>query len=234
MQDIATYKLDGAVATIQMDDGKVNVVSPAMIKSIGLALDRARTDQAAVVLTGRAGTFSAGFDRNVLLGGSEAAVEMLVGGFKLTERILSFPRPVVVACTGHALAMGAFLALAADYRLGARGPFKIGANEVAIGLTMPRFPTELCKLRLAPTYLQRSVLNAEIYDPETAVAAGFLDRVVSSEELVATAQQVAGELAKLPAHAFAQTKLRLREDALVRLRKATEQDGADFLGALKG
>jgi enoyl-CoA hydratase len=233
MQDIATYKLDGAVATIQMDDGKVNVVSPAMIKSVGLALDRARADQAAVVLMGRSGAFSAGFDRNVLLGGGEAAVEMLVGGFRLAERILSFPRPVVIACTGHALAMGAFLALAGDYRVGTRGPFKVGANEVAIGLTMPRFATELCKLRLAPTYLQRSVLNAEIYDPETAVAAGFLDRVVSGDELVATAQQIAGELAKLPAHAFVHTKQRLREDALVRLRQAIEQDGADFLSTLR-
>lgn len=230
MQDIATYKLEGTVATIQMDDGKVNVVSPALIKSVGLALDRARSDQAAVVLTGRPGVLSAGFDRNVLLGGGDAALEMLVGGFKLAERLLSFPRPVVVACTGHALAMGAFLALAGDYRIGVRGSFKVGANEVAIGLTMPRFATELCKLRLAPTYLQRSVLNAEIYDPETAVAAGFLDRVVGVEDLGATAQQVAAQLAQLPAHAFAYTKQRLREDALARLRHAIEQDGVDFRG----
>lgn len=233
MQDIATYQLDGAVATIRMDDGKVNVVSPALIQSVGLALDRARSDQAAVVLTGRAGVLSAGFDRNVLLSGGNAALDMLIGGFKLAERLLSFPRPVVIACSGHALAMGAFLTLAGDHRVGTRGAFKVGANEVAIGLTMPRFATELCKLRLAPTYLQRSVLNAEIYDPETAVAAGFLDRVVSAEELLPTAQQVASELAKLPAHAFAFTKQRLREDALARLRTAIEQDGADFLSTLK-
>lgn len=233
MQDIATYQLDGAVATIRMDDGKVNVVSPALIQSVGLALDRARSDQAAVVLTGRAGVLSAGFDRNVLLSGGNAALDMLIGGFKLAERLLSFPRPVVIACSGHALAMGAFLTLAGDHRVGTRGAFKVGANEVAIGLTMPRFATELCKLRLAPTYLQRSVLNAEIYDPETAVAAGFLDRLVSAEELLPTAQQVASELAKLPAHAFAFTKQRLREDALARLRTAIEQDGADFLSTLK-
>jgi enoyl-CoA hydratase len=232
MVEIATYKLDGAVATIQMDDGKVNVVSPAMIQGIGAALDRARADQAAVVLTGRPGTFSAGFDRNVLLSGGDAALDMLVGGFKLAERLLSFPRPVVIACTGHALAMGAFLALVGDYRVGTRGAFKIGANEVAIGLTMPRFATELCKLRLSTTYLQRSVLNAEIYDPETAILAGFLDRTVPPEELLSTAQQVAADLAKLPAHAFAFTKQRLREDALARLRKAIDEDGADF-SALK-
>jgi enoyl-CoA hydratase len=231
MTDLATYTLDGTVATIQMDDGKVNVVSPAMIQSIGAALDRARADQAAVVLTGRSGTFSAGFDRNVLLGGGSAALDMLVGGFKLAERLLSFPRPVVIACSGHALAMGAFLALTGDYRIGVRGAFKVGANEVAIGLTMPRFATELCKLRLSTTYLQRSVLNAEIYDPETAISAGFLDRVVAAEELPPVAQRIAADLAKLPARSFAFTKQRLREDALVRLRKAIDEDGADF-GAL--
>lgn len=233
MADIATYTLGGAVATIRMDDGKVNVVSPTLIHGVAAALDRARADHAAVVLTGRPGVLSAGFDRNVLLGGGEAALEMLVGGFKLAERLLSFPRPVIIACTGHALAMGAFLALTGDYRVGARGPFKVGANEVAIGLTMPRFATELCKLRLPATYLQRSVLNAEIYDPETAVSAGFLDRVVAPEEVVPAAQQVAAELAKLPAHSFAYTKQRVREEALVRLRKAIEDDGADFLSTLK-
>jgi len=232
MQEIATYELDGAVATIRMDDGKVNVVSPAMIQSVGLALDRARDDQAAVVLTGRTGALSAGFDRNVLFAGGQGALDMLIGGFKLAERLLSFPRPVVIACSGHALAMGSFLLLSADYRVGARGPFKVGANEVAIGLTMPRFATELCKLRLPATYLTRSVLNAEIYDPETAVAAGFLDRVVAVEEVLPTARQIAGELAKLPAHAFAYTKQRLREEAMPRLRQAIEQDGTEF-GALQ-
>jgi enoyl-CoA hydratase len=229
MTDIVTYELESGVATIQMDDGKVNVLSPRMIQSLGLALDRARADQAAVVLAGRTGAFSAGFDRTVLMGNDSAAsVEMLLSGFKLGERVLSFPRPVVIACTGHSLAMGAFLMLAGDYRVGVHGAFKIGANEVAIGLTMPRFGVEMCKLRLAPTYLQRSVLNAEIYDPDTAVAAGFLDRLASTADIMSAAHNVASELAKLPAHTFAFTKQRLREDALARLRQAIELDGADF------
>lgn len=229
MTDIVTYKLDNGVATIQMDDGKVNVVSPRMIQSLGLALDRARTDQAAVVLAGRDGAFSAGFDRSVLMGGDAAAsLDMLIGGFKLAERLLSFPRPVVIACTGHSLAMGAFLMLTADYRVGVHGAFKIGANEVAIGLPMPRFGVEICKLRLAPTYLQRSVINAEIYDPEQAVAAGFLDRLASTADVQSAAHHVASELAKLPPHAFAFTKQRVREEGLAKLRQAIELDGADF------
>lgn len=228
MQDLVTYKLDSGVATLHMDDGKVNVVSPRLIHDLGLALDRARADQAAVVLAGRAGAFSAGFDRNVLLAGGGAATEMLVGGFKLAERLLSFPRPVVAACTGHALAMGSFLLLAADYRIGTHGSFKIGANEVAIGLTMPRFAVELCALRLSPAYLQRSVLNAEIYDPDQAVAAGFLDRCASTADVLSAAHHVAAGLAKHPARAFAETKQRLRTGALARLHAAIELDGQDF------
>lgn len=231
--ELVTYKLDSGVATLHMDDGKVNALSMKMIESIGLALDRARSDQAAVVLAGRTGVLCAGFDRNVLLGSdAQAGSDMLIGGFKLAERLLSFPRPVVVACTGHALAMGAFLLLAADYRVGVHGAFKIGANEVAIGLTMPRFAVELCKMRLANAYLQRSVLNAEIYDPETAVAAGFLDRLASTADILSASHHAASELAKLPAHTFANTKQRLREEALARLGHALKLDATDFKPAL--
>ena len=232
MQDIVTYKLDSGVATMVMDDGKVNAVSPQLIEQLNRALDRARNDQAAVVLAGRAGTFCAGFDRKVLFAGGQPALDLLIGGFKLAERLYSFPRPVVAACTGHALAMGAFLLLAADYRIGTMGAFKVGANEVAIGLPMPRFATEMCRLRLQTAYLQRSVLNAEIYDPEHAAHAGFLDRVASTADVLSGAQHVASELAKLPAIAFTTTKQRLREEGLARLRKAIELDGADFKPAV--
>jgi len=232
MQEIVTYKLNDGVATVVMDDGKVNAVSPQLVEQLNRAFDQARSDQAAVVLAGRTGTFCAGFDRKVLFAGGQPALDLLIGGFKLAERIYSFPRPVVVACTGHALAMGAFLLLAGDYRIGTMGAFKVGANEVAIGLPMPRFATEMCRQRLANTYLQRSVLNAEIYDPEHAVLAGFLDRLASTADVLTGAQHLAAELAKLPELAFSMTKQRLREEGLTRLRSAIELDGADFKPAV--
>jgi enoyl-CoA hydratase len=129
MHDIVTYKLESGVATVFMDDGKVNVVSPQLIEQLNRALDQARSDQAAVVLAGRDGTFSAGFDRKVLFAGGQAALDMLIGGFKLAERLYSFPRPVVAACTGHALAMGAFLLLAADYRIGTCSHSRSGRED---------------------------------------------------------------------------------------------------------
>jgi len=147
--DLLSYELNDSIATITLDDGRVNVLSPRMLSDINGALDRAEADDAIVVLAGRPGVFSAGFDLKILRAGGDEALAMLRAGFELAARVLSFPKPVVVACSGHAIAMGVFLLLSGDYRVGAAGPYKITANEVAIGLTMPRTAVEICRQRLA-------------------------------------------------------------------------------------
>jgi enoyl-CoA hydratase len=195
-----------------------------MLEALGEALDQAQWDQAVVVLTGRTGMFSAGFDLRVLRAGGAASSRMVRQGFLVAERLLSFPTPIVVACSGHALAMGAFLVLSGDYRIGAAGPFKIGVNEVAIGLTMPHFGVELCRHRLAPSHFNRAVINSEIYVPETAVGAGFLDEVVPADELTVKAQLVAARLALLNMRAHAATKLRARQQSLRAIRVAIQTD----------
>lgn len=220
--------LQDSIATITLDDGKVNALSTEMLAEINAALDRAKEDRATVLLTGKPGVFSAGFDMNVLGAGGAAAYKMLIAGFTLGERILSFPAPVVIACSGHAMAMGAFLLLAADYRLGAAGAFKIGANEVKFGLTMPFFGIEICRQRLATPYFHRSVINAEIYRPEDAVLAGFLDQVVPAAELMSVARAKATELAKLAVNVHSATKLRARDSALRAIRAAIAQDNEIF------
>jgi enoyl-CoA hydratase len=153
---------------------------------------------------------------------------MFRAGFELAERMLSFPRPVVVACTGHAIAMASFLLLSGDYRLGAAGPYKIQANEVAIGITMPRAAIELCRQRLTPAAYSRAIINAEAFSPSDAVAAGFLDRVVEPSALQGEAEAVATQLASLNADAHAASKLRAREPSLTALRAAIESDDADL------
>ncbi len=218
------YAFEEGVATIRMDDGKVNALSPDMLAELNGAFDRAETERAAVLLAGRDGVFSAGFDLRVLRAGGVEAQRMMRAGFELAHRMLAFSRPVVIACTGHALAMGSFLVLSADLRIGADAPHRIGANEVAIGLTMPWTALEICRARLAPTYLQRAVNLAEIFTPREAVAAGFLDRVVAPAELQATALQAARDLAKLDANAHAATKLRTRQPLLAALRAAIDAD----------
>jgi enoyl-CoA hydratase len=229
---LATYRLEDGIGTIAMDDGKMNVLSLEMFAQLNDAFARAESDRAVVVLRGREGAFSGGFDLRTLRGGGGEAYTMVRTGFELAARILAFPQPVVVACTGHAIAMGAFLLLSGDYRLGAAGAFKIGANEVAIGITMPFFGIEVCRQRLAPAHFHRAVINAEIYRPEDAVAAGFLDRVVAPSELQDAARTAAGELAKLDPAAHAATKLRARAEALKAIRAAIEADD-EFFQALR-
>jgi enoyl-CoA hydratase len=220
------YRLSEGIAEIRMDDGKVNALSLEMFAELGAALDRAKADRAVVLLSGRDGVFSAGFDLRVLRAGGPAANEMVRTGFELAERILAFPAPVVIACTGHAIAMGVFLLLAGDYRIGALGPHRIGANEVAIGITMPHFGVEMCRQRLAPAHFQRAVGLAEMYAPEDAVAAGFLDRAVPAAELAATARATASQLARLDANVHAASKLRARTHSLAAIRAAIEADGS--------
>lgn len=228
MSPLVTYELEDSIATITMDDGKVNAMSVRMLSELNSALDRAVTDRAVVVLTGRPGTFSAGFDMPVLTAGGTDAHTMVTMGFASAERILSFPAPVVVACTGHALAMGVFLVLAADYRIGADGAHKIGAIEVAIGLTMPLFGVEICRQRLAPAHFNRAVINAEIYAPAEAVAAGFLDRVVPASDIQDEARRAAAAFTKLNMDVHTATKFRAREHTLKAIRAAIEADDASW------
>src|SRR5271170_1696365 len=209
-----SYHCGDAIATITIDDGKVNALSLAALAGLNAALDRAEQDDAVVILAGRDGVFSAGFDLPVLRGGGPDARAMLRAGFELAARLLAFPRPVVIACTGHAVAMGVFLLLCGDYRVGAAGPYKITANEVAIGLTMPRAAVEICRQRLTPAHFNRAVVLAETFSPADAVAAGFLDRTVQARSVHAAARGVAAQLAALDRSAHEATKRRARGQAL--------------------
>ena len=227
METQAAYRLEGAVATITLDDGKVNVMSPRMLADIDAALDRAAADGAAVVVTGRPGIFSAGFDLATLRAGGAPAAGMVEAGFELAARVLSFPAPVVMACPGHAIAMGLFLLLSGDYLIGADGPFKFTANEVAIGITMPRTAIEMLRYRLTPAAYLRALTLAEPFTPATATAAGFLDEVVPAGALAGAARDRAAALAALDRGALAASKQRVRAGQLRAVRAAIEADRDD-------
>jgi enoyl-CoA hydratase len=233
MGELATYQLDGRIATITMDDGKVNAFSVPMLQALHAALDQAERDRAVVVLCGRESYFSAGFDLKVFAGGDvEQVLQMLRLGATLAERLLGFPTPVVISSGGHTVAAGAFLLLAADLRIGTEGAFRIGLNEVQIGLTVPWFVIELARQRLHPAHFSRAVVNAEIYSPHDAVQAGYLDRVVAADELRAASLQEAARLAELDPTAHAATKLRSRSHTLAAIRKAIESElTAEGLGS---
>lgn len=226
MSELATYRLEPPVATITMDDGKANALSLDMLGALNAGMDRAAADGAVVVLTGRPGRFSGGFDLSVLGAGGPDAVNMLRAGFELAERMLSFPTPVLVACTGHTIAMGFFLLLSGDYRVGISGDYKITANEVAIGFPMPQSAIEICRQRLSPAVFNRAVILAEVFAPRDAVDLGVLDRVVEDAEFQDITRDLAVQLAALDPRAHAATKLRARASTLTALRAAIEADDA--------
>lgn len=224
MADFLTYGCDDRIARLTLDDGKVNALSIPVLRELHAALDQAEADRAIVVLGGREGYLSAGFDLGVFRNEPERLPEMLRLGATLCERLLGFPTPVLVACSGHAIAAGSFLLLSADARIGVEGPFKIGMNEVRIGLTMPLFVIELARHRLAPAHFDRAVISAVMYGPEDAVTAGFLDRSVPAADFEEAVAVGAAELAELNLDAHAATKLRARAAALAALHEAIEAE----------
>ncbi len=229
MDSILDYTLHDGTATLTMNDGKANVMSPRMLDALNAALDRAEADKAIVVLTGRPGMFSGGFDLSVFKAGDpRETLKMLTGGAHLARRLLAHPQPVVAAASGHAIAMGAFLLQCADVRVGLVQGATVQANEVLIGMTLPHFAIEICRQRLAPTHVHLVGATGLAYSGAEAVAAGLLDAVVAPDALSAATQAQVQRLKKADPKAFTATKLRLRAPVLDALTKAIEDDIVDW------
>lgn len=230
MSDLVSYHFDNGVATLGLCNGKVNAISPAVVDALNAALDRAVADKAIVILTGQPGVLSGGYDLKVMMSGPQAALDLVAAGSTLARRMLSHPFPIIVACSGHAVAKGAFILLSADYRIGVDGPFSIGLNEVQIGMTMHHVGIELARDRLSKAAFQRAVICAEMFDPQGAREAGFLDSVVAPEALLETAQAMAEKMKRLDMNAHARTKLKTRKALLDALDKGIEIDKTTGLG----
>ncbi|WP_339071087.1 crotonase/enoyl-CoA hydratase family protein [Pseudomonas idahonensis] len=224
MSELISYHLEDGIATLTLSNGKVNAISPDVIAAFNAALDQATADRAVVIITGQPGILSGGYDLKVMTAGPKEAVALVTLGSTLARRLLSHPFPVIVACPGHAVAKGAFLLLSADYRIGVDGPFSIGLNEVQIGMTMHHAGIELARDRLRRSAFHRSVINGEMFDPQSAVDAGFLDKVVSAEELQGAALAAARQLKKINMLAHKNTKLKVRKGLLETLDNAIIQD----------
>lgn len=218
------YEFDGTIATITLDDGKVNALGPDMQAEINAALDQAEADGGVVILTGNQKALSAGFDLKIISTPGPEATAMLRGGFELSMRLLSFPTPVVIASSGHAMAMGFFLLLSGDYRIGIDAPVKLVPNEVAIGMPMPWAAIEVTRHRLTKNAAQRMLDLAEPISPSEAVAAGVLDLVVAPDQLMTAAREAATRFAGLNMSAHKITKERVRGDMLAAIRKATDDE----------
>ena len=235
MFELLTLEIDNGIATITLDDGKNNLVTPKLLRELNSALDKVEASGSVLIITGREEVLSAGFDLQVIKHGVTDAFAMLIGGFKLCGRLMGFRTPVIIANNGHAVAMGCFLLLSGDYRIGVDGDYKIMANEVAIGLTIPSTAAEVCRYKLKPGHFDRAVLMSESYSPQAALDAGFLDKVVDREKLMDEARKVANSYLELDLKAHYRSKLKSRKQLLRKLKWAVRADRVEIarLGLLR-
>jgi len=224
---LATLTSEGDVSIITLNDGKANVFSPEMSKTISSLLDEVPDDKGSLVITGRPGIFSAGFDLKIISSGDASAVSsMIKTGFTLLARVYNFPRPVIAACSGHGVALGAFLLCCADYRIGAKGQFIVQANETRNNMSIPTPILEISKTRISKTHWYRAILNAEAYPIEKAIEPGYLDEVVEAESLMTRAMEVANDLATLGHPHYKITKNLDQKDTLKRIHDAIEENNS--------
>ena len=228
MSDEVSYQVDDRVAHVTIANGKANALSPAVIAQLDAALTRAEDageeQVGALLITGAPGMFSGGFDLAVMRSGATEAGALVTDGGALITRLLGSEVPVVIGCTGHAVAAGALLLLGADVRIGARGAFHIGLIETQLGMVLPRWAAELARERLSRVHLQRATVGAEMYDPDGAARAGFLDAVVEPDALDASARENALQWAELPRAAYRGQVRMNRGDILGRLADAVAED----------
>ncbi len=224
MGDFVQYKLEDDLAIIQLNDGKANALGLDMIAALNAALDKAENEAKAIIVTGRPGVLSAGFDLKVMKSGPENTVKMVSSGAKLLARILGLGMPVIVASSGHALAAGALLTLTGDYRIGVEGDFKYGLNETAIGMTMPNFGIDLAIHRMGAHKLSHTILMAEIYDPADAAQIGYLDATFPADKLMDAAREKAKALMALDPKAYRNTKRKLRKSTVDKILNELDSD----------
>jgi len=224
MDQIASLTQEGDVSIITLDDGKANVFSGVMSDTINNLLDQVPEDRGSLIITGRPGIFSGGFDLKMIGSGDVVAISaMITRGFKLLARIYNFPRPVVAACSGHAVALGAFLLCCADYRLAIKGPFIVQANETRNNMSVPTPILEISKSRISKRHWWRAILNAEAYPVEKAIEPGYLDEVVEAENLMIRAMEVANDLATLGHPHYKLTKDLDQKETLKKIHDAIEK-----------
>jgi len=226
--DLVTYEVRDRVARATIRNGKANALSHEVLDGLNDALTRAEEageeDVGALLITGTPGMLSGGFDLAVMKSGPQAAGRLVTDGGEMFSRMYGSPIPVVVACTGHAIAAGALLLLGADARVGARGEFRIGLIETQLGMVLPRWAVELSQERLSKRHVQAATVGARIYDPEGAMAAGFLDAVVPPEALADAAIAEAQHWAELPRAAYHGQVRMNRGERLARLADAIAAD----------
>ena len=223
-EKIATIKKEDDISIITLDDGKANVFSPEMSNQLNACLDQVDTESGCVIITGREGMFSAGLDLKIIQSGDvDRIVEMSSSAFKLLARIFSFPRPVIAACSGHGIALGTFLICCCDYRIGIKGEYMLGANEMRTNMVIPTPILELIKFRVNDSHKYRAVLGAEMYNFNQAQEIGLIDDVVDIDNLMSAATEKAKDLATMGHPSYTMTKELFIAEPMAKINEALKE-----------
>ena len=212
------------IAVIRMAYGKVSALDSKFCENMAAEIERLELQPVGgVVITGTGSAFSAGVDLHQLLnGGVEYVRHFLPLMERLFRALLVFPKPLVAAVNGHAIAGGCIMAAAADHRVMARGPGRIGVPELLVGVPFPRLPLEMIAARLSPAILRQVIYTGRTVHADDAVAMGFVDEAVEANHLLDRAVTVARELSAIPPRTFALTKRALTDAVLARVRASAD------------
>jgi enoyl-CoA hydratase len=215
---------DDGISVLTMDDGKANALDVDVFAELNSVLDACAED-AAIVLAGREGMFSAGLNTKVMAGlGEDGLTELLSVFGRTTMRLWLEPRPVVAAATGHAIAGGTILAMACDHAVAADGQFGWGLTETTIGFPIPAFVVALARGNVRADRLDDLILPGTLIDPRAAVEVGFADEIAAPGEVLERALSKARALAELPRRVYAETKRRLRGDTAEAAVSSLDED----------
>jgi enoyl-CoA hydratase len=208
-----TYEVRGSVAWITLDDGGPNALNTEIFNAFFESLDAAEADEdvGSVVIAGRPGFFSAGMDLKWMRTISRDELGTIGPDMaRLAHRIYIFHKPVIAAVEGHAIAGGAVLLLACDRSVGATGEYKIGLNEVGIGIPFGGFAMKLAKTHLVPAAFGGGLLHGEVFTPQRSFELGYLDEVVEPSMLESRVTEIAERAAGLSSFAYIGTKYAMR------------------------
>lgn len=223
-EKLAILSQENDISIIKLDDGKANAFSFEMLTQVNALLAQVPKDSGALVITGRDGLFSGGFDLKTLATGDmEKITTMVQLGYRLLLELYSFDRPIIAAVSGHAIALGLFVTCSADYRIAIDGQYVCQANEVRNNMDIPPQIMEILKARVNKNYFYPAVFHSDTYSVQDSIAVGYIDEVVSAEKFMDRVMEKANELASLPHPFYANTKQSAQEDVREKIAEAIKK-----------
>ena len=221
---LATLKQINDISIITLDDGKANAFSYEMIATLNDLLEQVPRDAGSLIITGREGIFSGGFDLKTLATGDMQKINQMAQlGYRLLLELFSFERPIIAAVSGHSIALGLFVTCCADYRIAIDGQYICQANEVRNHMDIPTQIMEILKARVNKNYFYPAVYHSDAYSMRDSIAVGYIDEVVPEGTFMDRVMAKAEELSSLPHPYYINTKKFAQGDVIEKIANAIEK-----------